>query len=75
MAKKDKVKISDTPIKTSVTVGEMLAQQRQKLGLSTEECAQSLKISEGKLAELETDDYSNYTSEIFVRGHLKKTIE
>ncbi len=53
------------------TAGYVLSQQRQKLELTPEKCAQSLKISVQKLKALEAGDYSVFTSDLFVRGYLK----
>jgi len=53
------------------TAGYVLSKQREALGLSTEKCAQDLKISEYKLKALESGDYSAFASDLFVRGYLK----
>lgn len=53
------------------TAGYILSQRREKLGLDVEKCASSLKISPQKLEALEADDYSAFTSDLFVRGYLR----
>jgi cytoskeleton protein RodZ len=54
-----------------LVAGQILAQQREKLGLSVAECAESLKISASKVAALESGDDKPFVSEIFIRGYLK----
>lgn len=51
--------------------GQLLAQQREQLGLDIEECAEALKISVYKVKALESGDDKPFTSEIFIRGYLK----
>ena len=71
MSQKNKLKTSNAPASSAASVGATLVKQREKLGISAEECANALKISPGKLADLEANNYASYSSEIFVRGHLK----
>ena len=51
--------------------GQLLASQREKLGLDIKECAETLKLTNGKLMALESGDASKFTSEVFIRGYLK----
>lgn len=51
--------------------GQMLAQQREKLGLDIEECSDKLKISSGKILALESGNDAPFASEIFIRGYLR----
>jgi|GEM_PF-5187061 len=54
-----------------LAAGQALVNQRQKLGLTPGDCAESLKITEGKLKALESGEKFKFTSEFFVRGYLK----
>lgn len=54
-----------------LVAGQMLAQQRESLGLSIEECAETLKLSVSKLQALESGDSKPFASEMFIRGYLK----
>ncbi len=54
-----------------LVAGQMLAQQREKLGVDIVECADTLKLSVSKVKALESGDDSPFTSEIFIRGYLK----
>jgi cytoskeleton protein RodZ len=54
-----------------LVAGQMLAQQREKLGLTEEECAESLKLSPSKIKALETGDDRPFASEMFIRGYLR----
>ncbi|MEO0442677.1 MAG: RodZ domain-containing protein [Pseudomonadota bacterium] len=51
--------------------GELLKKQRQTLGKSEREAADALKISVHRLKAIEADDFSDFPSETYVRGHLK----
>lgn len=54
-----------------ITAGKALAERREKLGLTIEECAETLKLSVNKIKALEADNDLPFTSEIFLRGYLK----
>jgi cytoskeleton protein RodZ len=54
-----------------LVAGQMLAQQREQLGLELGECAETLKISVAKVIALESGDDTPFASEIFIRGYLK----
>jgi cytoskeleton protein RodZ len=54
-----------------LVAGQMLARQREKLGLSVEECANTLKLSVTKINALEIGDSKPFISETFIRGYLK----
>ncbi len=54
-----------------LVAGQMLAQQREKLGLDIAECAEALKISVYKVKALESGDEAPFTSDIFIRGYLR----
>lgn len=54
-----------------LVAGQMLAQQRESLSLSIEECAETLKLSVSKIQALESGDSKPFASEIFIRGYLK----
>ena len=56
---------------SQLVAGQMLAQQREKLGLSVEECADTLKLSVTKIKALESGDSKPFVSETFIRGYLK----
>lgn len=56
---------------SQLVAGQMLAQQREKLGLSVEECANTLKLSVVKIEALESGDSKPFVSETFIRGYLK----
>jgi cytoskeleton protein RodZ len=57
--------------KKRLTAGQVLAERREKLGLTIEECAETLKLSVSKMKALEADDDTPFSSEIFLRGYLK----
>jgi cytoskeleton protein RodZ len=57
--------------KKRLTAGQVLAERREKLGLSIEECAETLKLSVSKIKALEADNDDPFPSEIFQRGYLK----
>lgn len=54
-----------------LVAGQMLAQQREKLGLTIDECAETLKLSPAKVNALEVGDKKPFSSEVFIRGYLK----
>jgi cytoskeleton protein RodZ len=54
-----------------LVAGQILAQQREKLGLTVEECAESLKLSPAKIKALETGNDRPFASEMFIRGYLR----
>lgn len=58
----------DTP---ESSPGEMLASQRNKLGISEADIAESLKISVSRLKSIEADDYKKLPSETYIRGYLR----
>jgi cytoskeleton protein RodZ len=57
--------------KNRLTAGQVLAERREKLGLTIEECAETLKLSVSKMKALEADNDALFPSEIFLRGYLK----
>ena len=57
--------------KKRLTAGQALSERRVKLGLTIEECAETLKISVTKMKALEADNDAPFSSEIFLRGYLK----
>ncbi|MFT7389464.1 MAG: cytoskeleton protein RodZ [Candidatus Endobugula sp.] len=57
--------------KKRLTAGQALSERREKLGLTIEECAETLKISVTKMKALEADNDAPFSSEIFLRGYLK----
>ncbi|MFT6222074.1 MAG: cytoskeleton protein RodZ [Candidatus Endobugula sp.] len=57
--------------KNRLTAGQVLAERREKLGLTIEECAETLKLSVSKMKALEADNDVPFSSEIFLRGYLK----
>jgi cytoskeleton protein RodZ len=57
--------------KNRLTAGQVLAERRERLGLTIEECAETLKLSVSKMKALEADDDVPFPSEIFLRGYLK----
>jgi cytoskeleton protein RodZ len=57
--------------KKRLTAGQALSERREKLGLSIEECAETLKLSITKMKALEADNDAPFPSDIFLRGYLK----
>jgi cytoskeleton protein RodZ len=57
--------------KKRLTAGQVLAERREKLGLTIEECAETLKLSVSTMKALEADNDTHFPSEIFLRGYLK----
>jgi len=51
--------------------GALLKAAREKAGLSEEEVARELHITVKKVRALETDDYEQLHSDIFIRGYLR----
>ncbi|MFT6791935.1 MAG: cytoskeleton protein RodZ, partial [Cellvibrionaceae bacterium] len=54
-----------------ITPGKLLTAAREQQGKSQKDLANDLKISVHRLRSIETDDYSDFPSETYVRGHLK----
>lgn len=57
--------------KKRLTAGQVLSARRVKLGLTIEECAETLKLSISKMKAIEADNDAPFSSEIFLRGYLK----
>lgn len=57
--------------KSRLTAGQVLSERREKLGLTVEECAETLKLSVSKIKAIEADNDAPFTSETFLRGYLK----
>ena len=53
------------------TPGALLLFQRKRLGLSELEVAESLKVTVSRLKSIEADCYKHFTSETYIRGHLR----
>lgn len=53
------------------TPGEMLSAARKMQGKTEKSVASALKISVCRLKAIEADDFSDFPSETYIRGHLK----
>lgn len=67
----DNMTANNTIDPCQLVAGQLLAQQREKLGLTVEECANTLKLSVTKIKALESGDSQPFLSETFIRGYLK----
>ncbi len=52
-------------------VGELLSSQREKLGMSLQDCSDVLKIPRPKLEALEKGNLDAFDSALFLRGYLR----
>ena len=55
----------------SKTLGERLREIRERAGVSVEEIANAIKVNKEYLKKIESDDYENMPSEIYIRGFLR----
>ena len=63
-----KVSDKDTAHKTP---GQLLREQRLKLEIEKSQAADSLNITRTKLEAMEADDYSVFSSPVYIHGHLR----
>jgi cytoskeleton protein RodZ len=56
---------------SQIAVGQLLAEQREKQGMTLHECADVLKIPLLKLDALEKGNVETLGSEVFLRGYIK----
>ena len=53
------------------TPGQLLREQRLKLAIEKNQAADCLNITRTKLEAIEADDYSVFSSVVYIRGHLR----
>ncbi|MGM8226249.1 helix-turn-helix domain-containing protein [Cellvibrio sp. ARAG 10.3] len=56
---------------TPVTPGTMLAQARERAGITQEQVARELHITVTKVKSIESDDYLRLNTDTFIRGYLR----
>lgn len=56
---------------TSLSPGMVLAEARERLGLSIEDVASSLKLRGSVIEAIENDDYSKIARQVFAKGYLR----
>jgi cytoskeleton protein RodZ len=67
----DNKKSSESLSPAGSTPGEILVAKRKKLGIDEKEAAEALKISVNRLRLIESNNYSDFPSETYIRGYLK----
>jgi|GEM_PF-6256537 len=65
----NKSRLSDSALAN--TPGHLLSQRRQSQGLSIQDVAAVLKMSENKLKSIEENDFSVFVAETYTKGYLK----
>ena len=51
--------------------GKVLRDQREELGLTQAEVASKMRLSQQSIKDIEADDYSHFSAEIYVRGYIR----
>jgi hypothetical protein len=54
-----------------MSIGEILAQERDEAGLTTAQVSQRTRIRETIIREIEADDYSECGGDFYARGHIR----
>jgi Helix-turn-helix domain len=54
-----------------MSIGEVLAQERDEAGLTTAQVSQRTRIRETIIREIEDDDYSECGGDFYARGHIR----
>ena len=63
---------TDQEDKTAELPGAMLKAAREREGLSVAEVAKTLYMTRAKLRALESDDYDQLNSDVFIQGYLRR---
>lgn len=51
--------------------GQIIADARQRSGISLDELCQSTRLRRGLLEQMEGDDFSDTGGDVYARGHLR----
>jgi len=65
------IKLSLRKLRRDLTVGEILAKQRNELDLTLEEVAAYIKVSRQYLESLEAGDYKNLPAQVYINNFIK----
>lgn len=61
----------EQPVAAGTSAGRMLAEARNRLGLSVAEVARQLRLSTSQIDALETDDHARLPGKTFLRGFVR----
>ncbi|MBU1691458.1 MAG: DUF4115 domain-containing protein [Gammaproteobacteria bacterium] len=71
MTEEFEVNPAEQQVEVRPSAGKMLAESRERLGLSVAEVSRQLRLSPRQIEALETDDHASLPGETFLRGFLR----